>query len=569
MTDDPLIGRKLSNFVVKRVLGRGGMAQVYYGEDIKLQRPVAIKVIDVRYRNKPDYAQRFVKEARVVAGWRHENIIQIYYADDQDGFYYYAMEYIDGEDLARRMSTYTVKGQFMPAAEILRIGRAVASALDYAHSKGVIHRDIKPSNILIAKDGRVVLSDFGLALDLQQGSAGEAFGSAHYISPEQARRSTDAVPQSDLYSLGVILYEMLTGVPPFDDESPTSVALQHITQAPPAPRSLNPQLNADTESVLLKALNKKPKERYQTGAALMDALASALAHAPSTRERVLPLPPLPAAIVAGKTRPVTQRPVTKPVVSPSMLKQRWPILAVLGVALLLLIFGTVALSKRFQLLAAAPSSTASLTATQTPPQPATATQTLSLSATLTRTLAPTATSTLTFTPAPTDTPAATETVTPTATLTDTPTATLDPRTPTATTTPAFANYKRFWLYYDAYGFYLYNASGVNNSIGVIAFERIDANGNVLNTFDGSEFSKYERILSINRCMRIEIQNNPGGYLNPPICQNFYLVSRSFTADNPLVFWTPQADSTQFRVMWKNKEAGLCEIAAGFCEIFVP
>ena len=129
MTDDPLIGRKLSNFLVKRVLGRGGMAQVYYGEDVKLQRSVAIKVIDVRFRNKPTYAQRFVKEARAVASWRHENIIQIYYADDQDGFYYYVMEYIDGNDLASRMSSYAIEGKLMPAEEILRIGRAVAIVL--------------------------------------------------------------------------------------------------------------------------------------------------------------------------------------------------------------------------------------------------------------------------------------------------------------------------------------------------------------------------------------------------------------------------------------------------------
>jgi len=570
MTDDPLIGRKLSNFVVKRVLGRGGMAQVYYGEDIKLQRPVAIKVIDVRFRNKPEYAQRFVKEARVVAGWRHENIIQIYYADDQDGFYYYVMEYIDGEDLASRMSTYTVKGQFMPEAEVLRIGRAVASALDYAHSKGVIHRDIKPSNILIAQDGRVALSDFGLALDLQQGSAGEAFGSAPYISPEQARRSTDAVPQSDLYSLGVILYEMLTGVPPFDDESPTSIALQHITQEPPAPCSLNPQLNSETESVLLKALSKKPKERYQTGAALMDALASALAHEKPTGEHILPLPPMPAAIIAGKTRPVTQRPVLTKTSAPS-LKQRWPLFLGAGALLLFLIFGFVALSNRFQSLISPlrATATSTSTATHTLPQPATATGTRAPSATTTYTARPSATSTLTPTPGNTNTPVATATATLTATITKTSTSTLDPNIPTPTTTPAFINYKRFWLYYDAYGFYLYNASGVNNSIGVIAFERLDSNGNVLNTFDGSEWSKYQRILSIGRCMKVESQNNPGDYLNPAICQNIYLVARSLPADSNLIFWTPQAGGTQFRVVWKNKEVAKCDIAAGFCEVFVP
>jgi len=220
MLDDPLIGRQLANFQVERALGRGGMAQVYYGHDVKLQRPVAIKVIDARYRGNPTYAQRFVREAQAIAKWRHEHIIQIHYADDQDGLYYFVMEYIDGQDLGQLIAQYAGPGELVPQPEVLRIGRAIASALDYAHQRGVIHRDVKPSNVLIAQDSRVVLADFGLAMDAEQGSMGEVFGSAHYVAPEQARHSADAVPQSDLYSLGIILYEMLTGKVPFNDPHP-------------------------------------------------------------------------------------------------------------------------------------------------------------------------------------------------------------------------------------------------------------------------------------------------------------------------------------------------------------
>jgi serine/threonine protein kinase len=252
------------------------MAQVYYGWDVKLQRPVALKVIDTRYRGNPAYAERFVREAQAVAKWRHEHIVQIHYADDEDGLYYFVMEYIDGQDLAQLMAQYTARGELAPQAEVVHIGRAIASALDYAHQQGMIHRDVKPSNVMAARDGRIVLTDFGLVMDIERGSEGESFGSARYIAPEQARSSAKAVPQSDLYALGVILYEMLTGAVPFDDPSSTAVAVQHVTAPPPAPREINPDLNEDTEAVLLKALSKSPEQRYQTGNELMNALEEAL-----------------------------------------------------------------------------------------------------------------------------------------------------------------------------------------------------------------------------------------------------------------------------------------------------
>ncbi len=276
MIDDPLIGRQLANFRIERLLGRGGMALVYYGQDVKLHRPVAIKLIDARYRDNPAYAERFVREAQAVAGWRHENIIHIYYASDEDGLYYFVMEYIDGADLGKFISHTVARHERVPYKEVIRMGRAIAGALDYAHQCGVVHRDVKPANVLLASDGRIVLTDFGLAMDVQQGSLGEVFGSSLYIAPEQARRSAEAVPQSDQYSLGVILYQLLTGVLPFDDPSPASVALQHITRTPPPPRQLNPALSVETEEVLLKVLSKAPAERYAKCRDFIDALEQAL-----------------------------------------------------------------------------------------------------------------------------------------------------------------------------------------------------------------------------------------------------------------------------------------------------
>jgi serine/threonine protein kinase len=302
MIEDPLIGKQLGNFRVERLLGRGGMAQVYYGVDVNLERPVAIKVIDARYRTSPAYAARFIQEARAVATWRHEHIVQIYYADEQDGLYYFAMEYLEGLDLHALLSQYANEGELMPHEDVLKLGHAIADALDYAHQRGVVHRDTKPSNVMVTDDGRVVLTDFGLALDIERGSVGEVFGSPHYIAPEQAQGSANAVPQSDLYSLGVILYEMLTGVVPFDDPSTMAVAIQHITQPPPPPRDLNPALNPQVEAVLLKALQKSPEARYQTGAELLAALEEALQAGPVKEAAFPELPPPPPGVVPPAQR---------------------------------------------------------------------------------------------------------------------------------------------------------------------------------------------------------------------------------------------------------------------------
>lgn len=579
MNEDPLIGKRLSNFLIQGILGRGGMAQVYYGVDVKLQRPVAVKVIDARFRGKPLYAQRFVKEARAVARWRHENIIQIYFADDQDGFYYYVMEYIDGQDLAAYLADLVTRGELPPAEEVVRIGRAIASALDYAHERGVIHRDVKPSNVLLSKDGRIILTDFGLALDLQEGSAGEAFGSPHYISPEQARRSTDAVPQSDLYSLGVILYEMLTGVTPFDDLASTSLALQHIIQPPPSPRSLNPRLSAETEAVLLKALSKDPAERYQTGAALMDALEQALANTQPVTERILPLPPMPASVIAGKTRPASRK--IRPPSQPARPRRKSALIPVLFLLALAAIAAYVLYPGQMTALFFPPTPTVLPPPATVPPTAVvlpTETSTLIPS----RTLAPTATPrpTVSATPSPLPSPTPTDTMTavpPSPTLTEavplSPSATgstLATTPPaTATTTPLYPNYKRMWLYYDQSGFYIYNASDTNRSISPLAFERLDNAGNVLNRFEGLLWSDLYPTLHRDRCMRVEIQSSPYLYLNPPICRDYYFSTRILPRNSNLIFWTQQPDSTQFRVLWMNEEVGRCEIAAGFCEVYIP
>lgn len=277
--NDPLIGSKLGDYVIQELLGRGGMARVYRGYDENLDRYAAVKVIEpnlVAGEDEEEYRERFLREARAIARLNHPRVVGVFQFAQRDNLYYMAMVYIDGKDLREILKEHVRNGTTMSHDRVLSVIRDTAEALDYAHEQGVIHRDVKPSNIMVMSDGRTVLTDFGLAMRAQEGTIGNTFGSVHYIAPEQAVSSSQASPQSDLYSLGVVLYEMLTGRVPFEEASAMSVALRHISDPPPRPSLLNPDITAQVEEVIYKALNKDPQRRFQTGVALVDALEDAL-----------------------------------------------------------------------------------------------------------------------------------------------------------------------------------------------------------------------------------------------------------------------------------------------------
>ncbi len=579
---DPIIGQQLANFRVERLLGQGGMATVYVGQDVKLQRAVAIKVIDKRYKGDAALAQRFVNEARMMAKWRHENIIQIYYADDAQGYSYYVMEYVDGQDLSTVMSVYADEGTLMSIADVLRIGNAIANALDYAHRQGVIHRDIKPSNVLIAKDGRVMLGDFGMALEVREGSMGNIFGTPHYISPEQARRSADAVPQSDLYSLGVILYEMLTGAVPFNDPSPASIALQHISEPPPPPRSINPDLPPAVEVVILKALEKDPQNRYQTGAKLMAALSEAFKSTGSTPKIALPPLPVNAPTIrrsdisisqiakreAPKIKPAPHYPMVVGELPPTVRassrfqpKRSW----LFGFLLLLLLgFGYWYYAQyglpTFQLppppaLTATPVPTLTLTVTaapETPTQLILPAPSLSPSATATQTAAPTE-SLPTFTAEPS----------------------LTPTLPAAIPTIKYPKGNQFTLFWNETSLHVLNRSRETRSFSGFAFERLDADGEAtLGRFPGSLWNNANfKYIPAKYCASIKIyKDEDPPYIDPSDCHGGYVgivQPRRDPEDEHLVFWDPRGDTTQFRVLWLDEEIARCEIGAGTCDVFVP
>jgi serine/threonine-protein kinase len=587
--ENPLIGHQLANFRVERLVGRGGMAEVYYGHDLMLHRPVAIKVIDARLRKNSTYAQRFVQEARTIAQWRHENIVQIFFAGEEDGLFYFVMEYIEGLDLSDLLAQYRDEGKLIPHADVLHIGQAIGDALDFAHENGVVHRDIKPSNVMVDEKGRVALTDFGLALDVNQGSIGKAFGSAYYIAPEQARRSSEAVPQSDLYSLGVILYEMLTGVVPLDDPSPASLALQHLTLPPPSPRTLNPNLNQETEAVLLIALSKEPEERYPNGRSLIQALDKALSYSdqktavPATRSTKIEVSPTQSetSVQEMVTHFFAENPpgsnwdpessVKAHRSSTGKKKHPWVTPVAAGGSLLfLLVFITLAL---LNLLSPGNDTTESGTTSSTAIAEATNAETL---AGLGR-QSPTPNATLASPPSNETLEPIIEVVTVVLTNTPpppTPTNTAVPIAPTTANTPVpsatilHPDGRLVQFIYDDYSFYILNLDDEQIDIAAIAFEGLNASDESAGyQFSGSIWASFHETLDSGRCNRIETRQAPF-YLRPGQC-GFYNATVTPILTDDTVFWSSQNGIITFRVLWDDNEIGRCPVDGRICEVFLP
>ncbi len=270
------VGQQLGDYVIESLLGQGGMAQVYKAVDPNLNRRVAIKVINPGVAEDPEYTKRFKREAQAVAKLNHPNIVSLFQFGIVDSVYFMAMTFIDGVDVEWLIKDCLQENRVLAYSDTLKILTQIASALDYAHRHGVIHRDVKPTNMLVNKQGRAFLTDFGLVRDMAIPTLGEIFGSPEYISPEQAINSAKAVPQSDLYSLGVVLFQMLTASVPFSGGHPNDIAMRHIEEQPSSPRMFNPSLSPALEAVVMHALEKKPEYRFQSGAEFIAALRQAV-----------------------------------------------------------------------------------------------------------------------------------------------------------------------------------------------------------------------------------------------------------------------------------------------------
>jgi serine/threonine-protein kinase len=283
---------------VLRRLGSGGMADVWLAEDNHLQRQVALKVLHRRFAQDREFVERFRREAEHAAGLQHPNIVAVYDRGEFEGTYYIAMQYVEGPTLKD-----VIEGGLTPDRAVALI-RQVLEAARFAHRHGIVHRDLKPQNVIVDSEGKAVVTDFGIARagvsEITQ--TGSVMGTPHYLSPEQAQ-GFETTSVSDLYSIGVILYEALTGRVPFEGESAVAVAMKQVSQTPQRPSSINPRISPALDAVVMRALEKEPGQRFQSADAFIAALDAAMRE-PDVGGGTASFAPLPPVIAT----PVEEEP---------------------------------------------------------------------------------------------------------------------------------------------------------------------------------------------------------------------------------------------------------------------
>lgn len=298
-----LIGKTIGQYRIIEQIGKGGMATIFKAYQPSVDRYVAIKVLPLEFAKDPNFVKRFEQEAKAIAALEHSHILPVHDFGTQDNVNYMVMRYVPSGTLS------DVMGKRAPLEKVVKYVGDVARALDYAHSRGVVHRDIKPSNILLDEQGDVLLTDFGIAKMVQGAEStqltatGAVLGTPAYLSPEQAK-STTIDGRSDIYSLGVVLYELLTGQPPYQAETPLAVVLKHLHDPLPPPRTIDPTIPEAFERVVFKAMAKNPNDRFATAGDMARALNNALLESQTQRRpetTPLPAPPPVRETPAVKT----------------------------------------------------------------------------------------------------------------------------------------------------------------------------------------------------------------------------------------------------------------------------
>ena len=337
-----LSGRTLDGrYEVQDELGRGGMARVYRGTDTLLGRPVAVKVLSAQYADDANFVTRFRREAQAAARLNHPNLVQVYDTGSDDGVHYIVMEYVDAKTVADLLSS----GRVLPNRAV-QLAESVCDALAVAHAHGVIHRDVKPANIMVTRNGQVKVTDFGIARMTSNETVAQTaavLGTASYLSPEQAQGGP-IDQRSDLYSLGCVLYEMLTGRPPFTADSPVAVASKHVLEQATKPSRVNPDVTPQLDAVVMRALSKNPDDRYQDAEEMRADLERARQGMPVAATPLLPdAPPTTRVIHGAQPQPTSVLPPGEAAAGPPPEPGKTPgwlialivflVLAVLGVLL--------------------------------------------------------------------------------------------------------------------------------------------------------------------------------------------------------------------------------------------
>jgi eukaryotic-like serine/threonine-protein kinase len=325
-------------YQLEKTIGSGGMAKVWLAHDRLLDRQVAVKILADRYASDPDFVERFRREASAAAGLSHPNIVTVYDRGEAEGSYYIVMEHLPGPDLK---AIIRQRGKLAPR-QAVDAALQVLAALSAAHRRNVIHRDIKPQNVLVAEDGHLKVTDFGIARagdDAGMTEIGSVIGTAQYLSPEQAR-GEDVTTASDCYSVGILLYELLTGRVPFDGDKPVAVAMRQINEVPVSPRVIVPQIPPQLSDIVMKALEKRPGSRYRTAEEFSDTLLAVRASLPEPAEdasEVLAAVESPATtrIIAQNTAATRVAARQPPMPAPAKKRTRGPLIAAI-IALLVL-----------------------------------------------------------------------------------------------------------------------------------------------------------------------------------------------------------------------------------------
>ncbi len=345
MTTPRLLG---SRYEIGETLGYGGMAEVHRGRDVRLGREVAVKVLRADLARDPSFQARFRREAQAAASLNHPAIVAVYDTGEEDMYGnqpYIVMEYVEGRTLR---DVLKIEGRLMPR-RAMEIVADVCAALDFSHRNGIIHRDVKPGNVMITRTGAVKVMDFGIARAVADNAAtvtqtAAVIGTAQYLSPEQARGETvDA--RSDVYSTGVLLFELITGHPPFTGDSPVAVAYQHVRENPPPPSTINPDVPPELDAIVLKAMAKNPANRYQSAGEMRADLIRAINGRPVEAEPVMTADEVTTVLggprtgqypVAGYGTRVTGRPPTAP---PKKDRSPWFWVGIVAAALLVIAAG--------------------------------------------------------------------------------------------------------------------------------------------------------------------------------------------------------------------------------------